>query len=62
VEGLQDVDSGTKKQYFALLLGVIRNEVKINQIKIALLKQGKDLIATVGSIFESFGNVEGLLS
>lgn len=33
VECLQDVDAGTKKQYFTLLVSMIRNEVKVNQIK-----------------------------
>ncbi len=62
MDGLQDVDSGTKKQYFSLLMGLVRNEVKVNQIKIALIKQGKDLLSAVGNIFESFGNVNGVLS
>lgn len=58
VESLQDVDAGTKKQYFTLLVTIIRNEVKVNQIKMALIKQGKDLIRAVSCIFEYFGNVE----
>lgn len=51
VESLYDVDSGTKRQYFTLLVTMIRNEVKINQIKMALIKQGKDLLGSVYNIF-----------
>jgi hypothetical protein len=56
VESLQDMELATKRQFFSLILTIIKNELRVYQIKVAFLKHSKNLQNTVDRLFDCFGS------